>query len=171
MAVFRKNIIASLLSFVPLFILFFLVFSETEFDFEKFSFLSFNLTYILIFYCVLKNPQILGYGFIFLAGIVNDVVIGLPVGVSSITYLILSGFAAYIRNLTVQPTLFSDWSTFLPSVVVTNAIYFIILSIFFEIEINYIKLLIKSSITIAIYPLFWVLFNLLARPFIGGKNA
>ena len=168
MAVFRTNIIASLLSFVPLFILFFLVFSETEFDFEKFSFLSFNLTYILIFYCVLKNPQILGYGFIFLAGIVNDVVIGLPVGVSSITYLILSGFAAYIRNLTVQPTLFSDWSTFLPSVVVTNAIYFIILGIFFEIEINYIKLLIKSSITIAIYPLFWVLFNLLARTFIGG---
>ena len=118
----------------------------------------------------MKNPQILGYGFIFLAGIVNDVVIGLPVGVSSITYLILSGFAAYIRNLTVQPTLFSDWSTFLPSVVVTNAIYFIILSIFFEIEINYIKLLVKSSITIAIYPLFWVLFNLLARTFIGGKN-
>ena len=170
MAVYRKNIISGLLSFIPLFILFFLVFSETEFDFEKFSFLSFNLTYILIFFWVLKNPQILGYGFIFLAGIINDVVIGLPVGVSSITYLILSGFAAYIRNLTVQPTLFSDWSTFLPSVVVTNAVYFVILNIFFGIEIDYIKLLINSGITIAIYPLFWILFNLLARTFIGGKN-
>ena len=99
MAVYRKNIISGLLSFIPLFILFFLVFSETEFDFEKFIFLSFNLTYILIFFWVLKNPQILGYGFIFLAGIINDVVIGLPVGVSSITYLILSGFAAYILSL------------------------------------------------------------------------
>ena len=170
MAVYRKNIISGLLSFVPLFILFFLVFSETEFDFEKFSFLSFNLTYILIFFWVLKNPQILGYGFIFLAGIINDVVIGLPVGISSITYLILSGFAAYIRNLTVQPTLFSDWGTFLPSVVVTNAVYFVILNIFFGIGIDYIKLLINSGITIAIYPLFWILFNLLARTFTGGKN-
>ena len=167
----KKNIISRFFSLIPLLILFFLAFSEANFNFEKLSFLSFNLIYIIIFYWVLKNPDILGYGFIFLAGIVNDVVVGLPIGVSSVTYLILSGFAAYIRNLTVQPTLFSDWSTFLPSVVVTNAIYFIILSIFFEIEINYIKLLVKSSITIAIYPLFWVLFNLLARTFIGGKNA
>ena len=171
MTSFKKSFANRFLSLIPVLILLFLSFSETDFTFEKLSFLSFNLMYILIFYWVLKNPEILGYGFIFLAGIVNDVVVGLPIGVSSVTYLILSGFAAYIRNLTVQPTLFSDWSTFLPSVVVTNAIYFIILSIFFEIEINYIKLLVKSSITIAIYPLFWVLFNLLARTFIGGKNA
>ena len=170
MAYFRKNIFASFFSFLPLLILFFLVFSETEFDFEKLSYLSFNLTYILIFYWVLKNPQILGYGFIFLAGIVNDVVIGLPVGISSITYLILSGFAAYIRNLTVQPTLISDWFTFLPSVIVTNSVYFIILSVFFDIDINYITLSVNSMVTVIIYPLFWFVFNFLARTFIGGKN-
>ena len=104
----KKNIISRFFSLIPLLILLFLTFSEIDFNFEKLSFLSFNLIYILIFYWVLKNPDILGYGFIFLAGIVNDVVIGLPIGVSSVTYLILAGFAAYIRHLTVQPSLIYD---------------------------------------------------------------
>ncbi len=68
--------------------------------------------------------------FIFLAGIINDVVVGLPIGVSSFTYLILSGFAAYLRYLTVQPSLIYDWIVFLPSVAVTNSLYFFILKIF-----------------------------------------
>ena len=101
MPTFKSNFINRLFSLIPLLFLFFLAFSETNFDFEKLNFLSFNLIYIVIFYWVLNNPNLLGYGFIFLAGIVNDVVIGLPIGISSVTYLILSGFAAYIRYLTV----------------------------------------------------------------------
>ena len=79
MILFKRNFIKRFFSLIPLLILFFLAFSETDLNFEKVSFLSFNLIYILIFYWVLKNPEILGYGFIFLAGIVNDVVIGLPI--------------------------------------------------------------------------------------------
>ena len=124
MVLLRKNFVSRFLSLIPLLILFFLAFSETDFNFEKLSFLSFNLIYIVIFYWVLKNPDILGYGFIFLAGIVNDVIIGLPIGVSPITYLILAGFAAYLRYLTVQPSIIYDWIIFVPSVAVTNSIYF-----------------------------------------------
>ena len=112
MASFSRIFISRFLSLIPLLILLFLSFSETDFNFEKLSFLSFNLIYIVIFYWVLKKPDILGYGFIFLAGIVNDVIIGLPIGVSPITYLILAGFAAYIRYLTVQPSLIYDWIIF-----------------------------------------------------------
>lgn len=167
MALFNRNIIVSIMSFVPLFILFYLALSEAEFNFEKFSF---NLTHILIFFWVLKNPQILGYGFIFLAGAINDVVVGLPIGISSITYLILAGFAAYIRNLTVQPTLASDWMVFIPSLAVTNSLYYLILEILLELEISYIELLLNSFITIAAYPVFWFLFNLIASTFMRDKH-
>ena len=95
MVLFRKNLVSRFFSLIPLLILFFLAFSETDFNFEKLSFLSFNLIYIVIFYWVLKNPDILGYGFIFLSGIVNDVIIGLPIGVSSTTYLVLPGQLAF----------------------------------------------------------------------------
>ena len=170
MKLLKKSLINRLLSLVPLIILLFLAFSDTNFDFEKLSFLSFNLIYILIFYWVLKNPEILGYGFIFLAGIINDVVIGLPIGVSSITYLILAGFAAYVRYLTVQPSLVYDWMIFVPSIAVTNSVYFYILRIFFDIQINYITLALNTGVTILVYPVIGILFGFLAKLIIEEKN-
>ena len=170
MASFKRNFFSRFIGLIPLLILFFLAFSETDFNFEKLSFLSFNLIYILIFYWVLKNPDILGYGFIFLAGIVNDVVSGLPIGVSSVTYLILAGFAAYIRHLTVQPSLIYDWIVFVPSIAVTNSVYFYTLRIFFDVEMNYIDLALNTGITILFYPVIGILFGFLANKIIKEKN-
>ena len=170
MVSFSRNFINRSFSLIPLLILLFLAFSETDLNFERLSFLSFNLIYIIIFYWVLKNPEILGYGFIFLAGIVNDVVIGLPIGISSVTYLILAGFAAYIRYLTVQPSLIYDWIIFVPSIAVTNSIYFYILIIFFNIDVNYIYLLLNTGVTILFYPVIGILFNFLANTIIKKKN-
>ena len=170
MILFKRNFIKRFFSLIPLLILFFLAFSETDLNFEKVSFLSFNLIYILIFYWVLKNPEILGYGFIFLAGIVNDVVIGLPIGVSSVTYLILAGFAAYVRYLTVQPSLIYDWIIFVPSIAVTNTVYFYILSIFFDVKINYIILALNTGVTILFYPIIGILFSFIANLIIVQKN-
>ena len=170
MTLFKRNFIGRFFSLIPLLILFFLAFSETDFNFEKLSFLSFNLIYILLFYWVLKNPDILGYGFIFLAGIVNDVVIGLPIGVSSVTYLILAGFAAYIRHLTVQPSLIYDWIVFVPSIAVTNSVYFYILRIFFDIKINYVALVLNTGVTILLYPVVGFLFSFVVKIIIMKKN-
>ena len=170
MTSFKRNFISRFLNLIPLLILFFLAFSETDFNFEKLSFLSFNLIYILIFYWILKNPDILGYGFIFLAGIINDVVIGLPIGVSSVTYLILAGFAAYVRYLTVQPSLIYDWIVFVPSIAVTNSVYFYTLRIFFDVEMNYIALALNTGITILVYPIIGILFGFLFNIIIKEKN-
>ena len=166
----KKNYITRFLGLIPLLILLFLTFSETDFNFEQLSFLSFNLIYIIIFYWVLKNPDILGYGFIFFAGIINDIVVGLPIGVSSFTYLILAGFAAYLRYLTVQPSLIYDWIVFVPSIAVTNSIYFFILRMFFSIDVDYIALLLNTGITILFYPVIGILFSFLANVIIKEKN-
>ena len=170
MVLFRKNVVGRFLSLIPLLILFFLAFSETDFNFEKLSFLSFNLIYIVIFYWVLKKPDILGYGFIFLAGIVNDVIVGLPIGVSPITYLVLAGFAAYVRYLTVQPSLIYDWIVFVPSIAVTNSVYFYILRIFFDIKINYVALVLNTGVTILLYPVVGFLFSFVVKIIIMKKN-
>ena len=170
MSLFNKNISRPLFNLFPIILLLFFVFSGTNFNFEKLSFLSFNVIHILIFYWVLKNPDILGYGFIFLAGIVNDVVSGLPIGVSSVTYLILAGFAAYIRHLTVQPSLIYDWIVFVPSIAVTNSVYFYILGMFFDIEINYISLALNTGVTIIFYPVIGILFSFLANKVIKEKH-
>jgi len=167
---FKRNFINRFYNLIPLMILFFFVISDIDIDLKKLNFLSFNPIYIFIFYWVLKNPNILGYGFIFLAGIINDVVVGLPIGVSSFTYLILSGFAAYIRYLTVQPSLIYDWIVFIPSVAVTNSAYYYILGIFFDINVDYIPLSLNTGITILFYPIVGILFNFFSKIIIVEKN-
>ena len=163
------KIFSNFINIIPLLILFFLTFSETAFFFEKYNYLSFNLVHILIFYWVLKNPEILGYGFIFIAGIINDVVLGMPIGVSSFTYLILAGFAAYIRYLTVEPSLIYDWIVFLPSVAVTNSLYYYILKMFFNFDINYINLAAITFATFILYPFFGYLFSPMLKLIDKGK--
>mgnify|MGYP007000282128 CR=1 len=69
--------------------------------------------YILIFYWTLKNPLHLSYGIIFLAGIVNDVVIGTPMGLSSFCYLLICTITSYIRNITLSPNFIKDWISLL----------------------------------------------------------
>ena len=69
-------------SYLPLIILFFSVFNEFDFNYLKLEYFSFNFIFILIFFWTLRNPDYLGYFSIFLAGIVNDVVIGIPIGIT-----------------------------------------------------------------------------------------
>ena len=78
----KSTFLKVLLSYLPLIILFFSVFNEFDFNYLKIENFSFNFVYILIFYWTLKNPERLGYLSIFLAGIINDVVIGIPITTS-----------------------------------------------------------------------------------------
>ena len=158
-----KNFRNFLLNSIPLIIFYYITLSEFSLGFEYKNYFTINLQYIIIYYWVLKNPKILGYGFIFLAGIINDVILGLPIGVSATTYLIMAGVAAYFRNVIVTVTVLSDWSTFLFSLLITNFSYVIIFSIFSELSLNYLNLLYSGIFTLIFYPVAWFLFEILRR--------
>lgn len=158
-----KNFKDFLLNSIPLIIFYYITLSEFSFGFEYKNFFHINLQYIIIYYWVLKNPKTLGYGFIFLAGIINDVILGLPIGVSATTYLIMAGVAAYFRNVTVRITMLADWSTFLLSLLITNFVYIIIFLIFFELSLNYLNLFYNCILTFIFYPLAWFLFEILRK--------
>ena len=113
---FNRNLFYFLLSLFPIFLLFFLVLVDFDFSFHSKKLVTFNLTYVVIYYWVLRKPEILGYGLVFFAGVINDVVTGLPMGISSIDYLILCGIASYFRNITLRPSLINDWFAFIQTV-------------------------------------------------------
>ena len=106
---FLKKIISS----APIILLFISVLNEFDFNYLNFKYFSFNFPYILIFYWSLKGGEKLGHGLVFLAGLINDVVVGLPIGISSVLYLLICGFASYLRNITLRPSLVKDWFFFL----------------------------------------------------------
>ena len=87
----KGNIINNFIRLAPLILLFISVFNE--FDLNYLEIFSLNFPFILIFYWSLRKTELLGYGFIFLAGLINDVVTGFPIGISSFNYLMICGFA------------------------------------------------------------------------------
>jgi rod shape-determining protein MreD len=106
---------------------------------------------VLIFYWSLKKVESLGYGFIFIAGLINDVVVGLPMGISSLAYLLICGFAAYFRNITLNPSLLKDWFFFLITILVVNSMAYSLLVLFFSYNINYNDLIVNLIFTFLIY--------------------
>ena len=117
----------TLISYLPFIILFFSVFNEFDFNYLKLDYFSFNFVFILIFFWTLRNPNYLGYFSIFVAGIINDVVIGIPIGISSFCYLLICAITAYIRQITLSPKFINDWLSFIVTVLLINSIQVIIL--------------------------------------------
>ena len=104
----KKNLTRKLLLNAPIILLFISVLNDFDFNYLDLKYFSFNFTYILIFYCGLKKNINLGYGLIFLAGIINDTVLNLPIGLSSLSYLLICVSAAYLRTITLRPSILKD---------------------------------------------------------------
>ena len=157
-------------SYLPLVLLFFSVFNEFDFNYLKLDYFSFNFVHLLIFFWTLRNPDYLGYLAIFFAGIINDVVIGIPIGISSFCYLLLCSVTAYIRNITLSPNFIKDWISLLFTILLINSIQVIILDLIFLIQVDYTNYLINSGFTFLFYPIFFVIFNFLNIRIVSKKN-
>jgi len=148
-------------SYLPILLLFFSVFNEFDFNYLKLDYFSFNFVHLLIFFWTLRSPDHLGYLAIFFAGIINDVVIGIPIGISSFCYLLLCSVTAYIRNITLSPNFIKDWISLLFTILLINSIQVIILDLIFLIQVDYMNYLINSGFTFLFYPIFFIIFNFL----------
>ena len=160
MSSLNKDSLSNLLfSYFPIGMLFLSVFNDFDFNYLKIEYFSFNFAHILIFFWTLKNPNHLGYTSIFLAGIINDVIIGIPIGITSFCYLLICSVTAYIRNITLTPNFINDWLSFLFTILLINSIQVTILDLVFLIEVNHLKYLINTGFTFLFYPIFFILFN------------
>ena len=166
----KSTFFRSLLSYLPIILLFFSVFNEFDFNYLKLDYFSFNFIFILIFFWTLRNPDYLGYFSIFLAGIINDVVIGIPIGISSFCYLLICSITSYIRQITLSPKFINDWLSFIVTVLLINSIQVIILDLIFLYQVDYTSYLINSGFTFLFYPLFFILFNILNSKIALKKN-
>ena len=158
MAYIYKQIKFKFLESLPLLLLFFISLNGNSVIDLKFF--SINIHYILVYYWVLRKPQSLGYGFIFLSGIISDVVFGFPLGVNALSLLIMAAVAAYVRVVTVRITLVNDWISFIPALLIANFVYF--LSLYFsDFAVDYIYLFKNSIFTFIFYPILWGIFSVI----------
>jgi rod shape-determining protein MreD len=167
----QKNIIKNIHRYTPITLLYISVLNEFDFNNLGSTYFSFNFSYILIFYYSLKKSESLGYIYIFIAGLFNDVVIGTPIGMSSLIYLILCGAAAYLRNITLRPSLIKDSIFFLITILIINSLLFMSLNFIFNYELNYFDQIINITYTFLFYFLFSNLFDIFESYFVSNNNA
>jgi len=158
MALAFKKVEYKFFEILPLVLLFFISLNGSSII--NIKFFSVNIHYILVYYWVLRRPQSLGYGFIFLSGIISDVVLGFPIGINALSLLFVAGVAAYVRVVTVRITLINDWISFIPALLFANFVYFTSLY-FSNYSVEYIYLLKNSIFTFIFYPILWGLFSLI----------
>ena len=125
----------------------------------KINFFSFNIQMIIIYFYILKFPEQLGFGNIFLAGIISDTTIGIPLGTTSLSYLTLAFCSTYIKNATLRSVMTAEWFTFIPALFFSNLVYLMIINNFSSLGFYYIELLQKTFFTFLYFPIFYYLFS------------
>ena len=157
---FPRKVYKNFIHSFPILLLFFLALTGYDLSFFLLNFnFSFNFIYIAIFFWILKKPERLGYGLVFFAGIINDVVQNFPIGVSSINFLLLCSIASFIRSRTLVPNLIYDWVFFLIAILIISSVHYSILTTVFDMPIRYGTLMSSSLITFLVYPLFSKIFH------------
>ena len=168
----KTSIINKFYNTGPLLLLYYLCISEIDTNLEKiFEIFTLNFQIILIYFWVLKRPEIMANGHIFLAGLINDVVMGFPWGISSLSYLIIIFVGTYVRNKSVNTTIASDWFTFFVAMVFSNILFFSLLNNFSELSFTYSKIGYNMFFTLFMFPVFWLLFNIYLMTLVGTRDA
>ena len=155
----KKNLLYKVYTWLPILALFISVFNEFDLNYLNIDYFSFNFPFILIFYFALKAYQKFDYFLVFLAGLFNDAVVGLPLGISSLSYILICIFATYLRNITISPNLIKDWFYFFFIISLINSINFTVLFLFFSYELDITFFIVNNFFTFLFYIIFSMFFK------------
>ena len=161
-----KGTFFKLYSWLPILILIVSVLNEFDFNYLNLKYFSFNFPFILIFFFTLKDFKHFDYSFVFLAGLINDTVVGLPLGISSLSYLIICIATSYFRNITIRPNPIKDWFYFLFVISFINSINYSILTLFFSFDLILMNYLVNTFFTF----LFYIIFVSIFKYYLKGLN-
>ena len=155
-----------LYSWLPIIILIVSVLNEFDFNYLNLKYFSFNFPFILIFFFTLKDSKHFDYLLVFLAGLINDTVVGLPLGISSLSYMLICIATSYFRNITIRPNPIKDWFYFLFIISLINSINYSILTLFFSFNLILMNYLVNTFFTF----LFYIIFVSIFKYYLKGLN-
>jgi rod shape-determining protein MreD len=147
----KQNYFYKVYTWLPIIVLFISVLNEFDLNYLNIDYFSFNFPFILIFYFVLKEYNKFDYLLVFFTGLINDSVVGLPLGISSLSYILVCIFASYLRNITIRPHLIKDWFYFLFVISLINSINYSVLFLFFSYELDFMFYIVNNFFTFLLF--------------------
>ena len=161
-----RNRLNKFYSWLPIILLIVSVLNEFDFNYLQLDYFSFNFPFILIFFFTLKDFKHFDYLIVFLAGLINDTVVGLPLGMSSLSYILICIATSYFRNITIRPNQIKDWFYFLFIISLINSINYTILTLFFSYTLVLMDYLVNTFFTF----LFYIIFVSIFKFYLKGVN-
>ena len=147
----KKNWLYKIYTWLPILFLYLSVLNEFDLNYINLDYFSFNFPFLLIFYFTLKEYSRFDFLLVFIAGLINDTVVGLPLGISSFSYILVCIFASYLRNITIRPNLIKDWFYFLFVISLINSINYSVLFFFFSFELDIMFYAVNNFFTFLLY--------------------
>ena len=161
-----KGSFLKLYGWLPILILYISVLNEFDLNYLNLEYFSFNFPFILIFFFTLKDFKHFDYILVFIAGLFNDTVVGLPLGISSLSYTLICISTAYLRNITIRPNPMKDWFYFLLIISLINSLNYSILTLFFSLDLILMNYLVNTFFTFS----FYIIFTSLFKYYLKGLN-
>ena len=146
-------------SYLPVIVLLISVLNEFDLNYLNLDYFSFNFPFILIFFFTIKEFKNFDYLLVFVAGLINDTVVGLPLGISSLSYILICIATSYFRNITIRPNPLKDWFYFLFIICLLNSINYSILTLFFSFKLILMDYLVNTFFTFLFYIIFVSIFK------------
>ena len=155
-----KGFLPKLYYWLPVLLLFISVLNEFDLNYLNLNYFSFNFPFILIFFFTLKEFKHFDYLYVFVAGLINDTVVGLPLGISSLSYMLICIATSYFRNITIRPNPVKDWFYFLFIISLVNSVNYTILTLFFTYDLILWSYIINTFFTFLFYLVFIAIFKI-----------
>ena len=155
-----KGFLPKLYYWLPVLLLFISVLNEFDLNYLNLNYFSFNFPFILIFFFTLKEFKHFDYLYVFVAGLINDTVVGLPLGISSLSYMLICIATSYFRNITIRPNPVKDWFYFLFIISLVNSVNYTILTLFFTYDLILWSYIINTFFTFLFYLVFISIFKI-----------
>ncbi len=128
----------------------------SEFNFFADINYFFNLQYLLIYFFSFNRFKYLSLLTLFFLGLINDSLIGISLGISSVAYMTIYKIAIYQQNIKLRSIFISEWAACGLSIAVA---YSFVLTIFFfqKVSFDYLQYFYNFLGSFVIYPLLWII--------------
>ena len=147
--------------------LIFIMINSTIIPIQGYSFINPSISIVCFIYWCLRSEK---YQFnllqVFLLGILNDSLLGTPLGSSSLLFLLTRVFMSKLQSRLKLNTFKSEIITILLSIIFYFFISYIFIIIYFKAYSNISYYLMSFLLTLSVYPIFHIIFN---RFFIYSK--
>ena len=120
-----------------------------------------NIKYILVFYFSFFDKGRFSITFLFLVGLIFDSLQGMPFGMTSICFILLSILASYLKQRRTQTNFQNEFIAFVISLLITQITSVIILSYFSPTAFEYLLLAINIIVSLVFYPVLRTLLKVL----------